>query len=740
MRKESASACITIPAYVWSDFGKPWETESGWPHKNLNAGRPLGTCRDSAVITAATCKVARCTTWQRRKLVHPLPRAGRVSASSGGVTRQADVAGGHKAQLVGWGRNRDNSLPIWLDNSPPTYMGELGSISCGVTLGCSHVGIVPDDAAGRRVFSRSPPPPPLSPSLIAVLLHTPLASALSALKTSMLRTVHIFSLARSNDLCRRDKISVDWAFRYLYLPPKRVEESSTRSSLFRDPKERRCAAVKPVTVQRCMATSGVGNLAAIVQSKSAVVYRDNDPKHRHENLAVVAVQSSTNVSYATTNVFGEILTDSDLVLDLHRPDGSGQEGRAPWSAVRPSLGMEMSGLHGHARARVLVLSFLSGSELTVTWRGARARLLHLGVPCPPPDRELSSCPLPFLFLVPATSPLPVTTREVFLVRRRLRNSPELSASYLTGKPTWITLVEGKRPTTMPTAIPPLHLGKGREELDFLSDNAFLRGVFVKFLQRGREASCEMKAGPMTFSYNAEQTGQIIPTTNQGASRHFGMIRVVCTDKVGRSHLYGAWTMSILPTIQCVVTRRYYKHNAIQKSVRQVDWLLERERDINSKYKSALVRGTDHTDQCHRHFTSLGRYSLSAGVDRSLVRDLGHPVGYQLVCGGEEKLTPSPLLTHQNYFKLQCNIIVQDSQGVEMSHERGEVACSKEFHEFMEILHYVSHLSRRISLARAGLRLCVWHRRGVKILISGECRGAVKREMRICRVPARRAES
>ncbi|KAJ8883410.1 hypothetical protein PR048_015253 [Dryococelus australis] len=33
------------------------------------------------------------------------------------------------------------------------------------------------------------------------------------------------------------------------------------------------------------------------------------------------------------------------------------------------------------------------------------------------------------------------------------------------------------------------------------------------------------------------------------------------------------------------------------------------------------------------FTSLGRYSLGAGVDRSLVRDLGHPDDYQLACGG-----------------------------------------------------------------------------------------------------------
>ncbi|KAJ8881014.1 hypothetical protein PR048_017487 [Dryococelus australis] len=48
------------------------------------------------------------------------------------------------------------------------------------------------------------------------------------------------------------------------------------------------------------------------------------------------------------------------------------------------------------------------------------------------------------------------------------------------------------------------------------------------------------------------------------------------------------------------------------------------------------------------FTSLGRYSLSAGVDRSLVRDLGHPDSSQLVCGGKAKPTPYPLHTHQTY--------------------------------------------------------------------------------------------
>ncbi|KAJ8884330.1 hypothetical protein PR048_016187 [Dryococelus australis] len=94
---------------------------------------------------------------------------------------------------------------------------------------------------------------------------------------------------------------------------------------------------------------------------------------------------------------------------------------------------------------------------------------------------------------------------------------------------------------------------------------------------------------------------------------------------------------------------------------------------------------------HRHFTSLGRYSLSAGVDRLLVRNLGHPVGYQLVCGGEEKLTPAPLRTHQTYFKLQSNIIVQDSQG--SAWELGGVNRGGK-REGSRIVHRASHRTRK----------------------------------------------
>ncbi|KAJ8870467.1 hypothetical protein PR048_029489 [Dryococelus australis] len=58
----------------------------------------------------------------------------------------------------------------------------------------------------------------------------------------------------------------------------------------------------------------------------------------------------------------------------------------------------------------------------------------------------------------------------------------------------------------------------------------------------------------------------------------------------------------------------------------------------------------------RHFTSLGRYSLSAGVDRPLVRDLGHLVGCQLACGGVSELTRRQhpqAFTKQNRCAIRC---------------------------------------------------------------------------------------
>ncbi|KAJ8870979.1 hypothetical protein PR048_027281 [Dryococelus australis] len=73
-------------------------------------------------------------------------------------------------------------------------LGEPGSIPGGVPPGFSHAGIVPDDVAGLRIvsgISRFPHP------FILVMLHTPLNSPSSVLKTSMLRATQISSLTHS---------------------------------------------------------------------------------------------------------------------------------------------------------------------------------------------------------------------------------------------------------------------------------------------------------------------------------------------------------------------------------------------------------------------------------------------------------------------------------------------------------------------------------------------------------------
>ncbi|KAJ8867491.1 hypothetical protein PR048_031293, partial [Dryococelus australis] len=64
-----------------------------------------------------------------------------------------------------------------------SYMFETGSIPGGAAPGFSRVGIVPDDSAGRRVFSGISH---FTRPLISTLLHTHLTSPSSALKTSIL--------------------------------------------------------------------------------------------------------------------------------------------------------------------------------------------------------------------------------------------------------------------------------------------------------------------------------------------------------------------------------------------------------------------------------------------------------------------------------------------------------------------------------------------------------------------------
>ncbi|KAJ8867485.1 hypothetical protein PR048_031287 [Dryococelus australis] len=75
---------------------------------------------------------------------------------------------------------------------PSTHLGEPGSIPGGVAPGFSHVGTMPDDVTGSRVFSgisRFPRP------CIPALLHTiHLASSSSVVKTSMSRAAQISPL------------------------------------------------------------------------------------------------------------------------------------------------------------------------------------------------------------------------------------------------------------------------------------------------------------------------------------------------------------------------------------------------------------------------------------------------------------------------------------------------------------------------------------------------------------------
>ncbi|KAJ8888438.1 hypothetical protein PR048_007928 [Dryococelus australis] len=70
-----------------------------------------------------------------------------------------------------------------------SHLGEPGSITGGIAPGFSHVGIIPDDAAGQRVFvraiSRFPCP------RIPALFHPHLTSPSSALETSTFRAVQI---------------------------------------------------------------------------------------------------------------------------------------------------------------------------------------------------------------------------------------------------------------------------------------------------------------------------------------------------------------------------------------------------------------------------------------------------------------------------------------------------------------------------------------------------------------------
>ncbi|KAJ8898226.1 hypothetical protein PR048_003586 [Dryococelus australis] len=96
-------------------------------------------------------------------------------------------------------RFADKSSPCgqsrrWSDYSP-TH-GEPGSIPGGVAPGFSHVGIVLDDAAGRRIFSG------FSRSCIQALFHVHLASHSSSLKTLTYLTIPMCSVIDAMLCCR----------------------------------------------------------------------------------------------------------------------------------------------------------------------------------------------------------------------------------------------------------------------------------------------------------------------------------------------------------------------------------------------------------------------------------------------------------------------------------------------------------------------------------------------------------
>ncbi|KAJ8894312.1 hypothetical protein PR048_006932 [Dryococelus australis] len=96
---------------------------------------------------------------------------------------------------LGVTRSGIESCSLWWETSrltaqpPRPLSGKEHSL---VTPEFSHVGIVPDDAAGRLGFLEVLPSPPAFPCLI--LLHSHLASPSSALETSLFRVARISSL------------------------------------------------------------------------------------------------------------------------------------------------------------------------------------------------------------------------------------------------------------------------------------------------------------------------------------------------------------------------------------------------------------------------------------------------------------------------------------------------------------------------------------------------------------------
>ncbi|KAJ8868611.1 hypothetical protein PR048_030149 [Dryococelus australis] len=114
--------------------------------------------------------------------------------------------------------------------------------------------------------------------------------------------------------------------------------------------------------------------------------------------------------------------------------------------------------------------------------------------------------------------------------------------------------------------------------------------------------------------------------------------------VARAILSGATAVTIQPPLR----RNLAPGITVSVPMGMPETAIERVQIFCSTNGAAIDKMADTrvTNLSHLTTSSLPdtkqQLSLSAGVDRSLVRDLGHPDGYQLACGGEEKLTPSPL--------------------------------------------------------------------------------------------------
>ncbi|KAJ8872668.1 hypothetical protein PR048_026279 [Dryococelus australis] len=105
-----------------------------------------------------------------------------ITAERKSVRRRREMygGGGGLTSSPRWTEEEGGTLPLVggvVVSLLASHLDEPGSIPNGVVPGFSHAGIVPDNAAGQRVFSRISPLPSL-PAIIPALLRLPLIPAL----------------------------------------------------------------------------------------------------------------------------------------------------------------------------------------------------------------------------------------------------------------------------------------------------------------------------------------------------------------------------------------------------------------------------------------------------------------------------------------------------------------------------------------------------------------------------------